>query len=171
MLTSPSRGSMQPTATAVNRKNNMATFIIMAMLMVGGASLVGAQPLPMGVPDLCAGKTIIPANTTITFSGAVIHECVGVHGTLILASNTSLHVETLLVYPDGTLQVGTLTQPATNVQVVFADTPLDPVNDPEEWSHGLVTFGKTYIYGEPRLPTFVRLAQAPAMGATSLTLG
>ncbi len=145
-------------------------FILMSLL---SASPVAAQSLPMGVPDLCAvspGSTYIAAGQTVTYSGSRSATCLGVHGTLVLASNTTLTVETLLVYPDGRLLVGSTAAPAVNVQIVFTDSPINTTVDPEQYGHGLVAFGEVTMAGQPRTPTFSRLAGELSAGATTMTM-
>ena len=127
----------------------------------------------MGVPDLCAvspGSTYIAAGQTVTYSGSRSATCLGVHGTLVLASNTTLTVETLLVYPDGKLLVGSTAAPAVNVQIVFTDSPINTTVDPEQYGHGLVAFGEVTMIGQPRTPTFSRLAGELSAGTTTMTM-
>ena len=107
----------------------------------------------------------------MTYSGTRAATCLGVHGTLVLASNTTLTVETLLVYPDGKLLVGTAADPAVNVQIVITDSPINTAVDPEQYGHGLVAFGEVTMIGQPRIPTFSRMAGELAAGSTTLTLG
>ena len=145
----------------------------MALLSMLPASSLAAQALPMGVQDLCAvspGSTYIAAGQTVTYSGTRAATCLGVHGTLVLASNTTLTVETLLVYPDGKLLVGSATDPAVNVQIVITDSPINTAVDPERYGHGLVAFGEVTIIGQPRTPTFLRLAGELATGSTTMTM-
>jgi hypothetical protein len=151
----------------------LVSFIVIIVISVLAASPGAAQSLPMGVPDLCAvspGSTYIAAGQTVTYSGNRSAKCLGVHGALILASNTTLTVETLLVYPGGRLLVGTAAAPAVNVQIVIADTPIDTTVDPEQYGHGIVAFGEVAMFGQPRTPTFSRLAGELAAGTRTMTM-
>jgi hypothetical protein len=98
-------------------------------------------------------------------------DCLDVRGTLTFATDkpTRLKVTTIVVKPEGTLEIGTDTAPAT-AEVIFRDTPLNTTTDPEQYGNGLIAFGRVRVGGYSRLPTFVRLAAEPLAGATKLTL-
>ena len=141
---------------------------VVCLAILTFATVSHAQPLPMGVPDLCAGGVIIPAGASARYIGRVTERCIGVHGTLTIANNTTLTVETLLVYPDGQLLIGSPTVPATGVEIIIRDSQIDTAVDPEQYGHGVVCFGVCKFYGAPKTPTFARLLTAPAAGATTL---
>jgi uncharacterized repeat protein (TIGR01451 family) len=87
--------------------------------------------------------------------------------------NTRLTVINLLVMAGGQLQIGTATNPVAatvKAEVVFANVPLDLVNDPAQYGNGLIALGKVTIYGAAMNQTFVELAAEPLAGATTLTL-
>ncbi len=87
--------------------------------------------------------------------------------------NTRLVVGTILVMPDGELQVGTVDQPVqanVTADIVIADQPIDLTVDPEQFGTSLLVFGKVTMAGAPKSPTFVRLAVEPKAGDSTLTL-
>jgi uncharacterized repeat protein (TIGR01451 family) len=87
--------------------------------------------------------------------------------------NTRLTVINLLVMPGGLLQIGTAANPVpagVKAEVVFADVPLDLVNDPLQYGNGLIALGKVTMYGAIKNQTFVKLATEPKAGDTTLTL-
>jgi hypothetical protein len=87
--------------------------------------------------------------------------------------NTRLTVINLLVMDGGALQIGTAATPveaSVKAEVVFADVPLDSVNDPLSYGNGLIALGKVTMYGAAKSATFVNLAFEPLAGTTTLTL-
>jgi hypothetical protein len=111
----------------------------------------GASGLAHGVPDFCATATerlVVPAGQTRTLTGRFETSCLGVHGTLIIASNTTVFVDELLIYADGAVIVGTAEQPATGVDIVIRDRALDLAGDPEQFGQGILGFGKFSLNGD-----------------------
>ncbi len=118
----------------------------------------------------------VAAGTTVTYdqvSDTAI-PCIGVNGALAFRTdvNTRLKVVTLEVMPSGALSVGSTAQPVAagvTAEIVIADAPLDLVNDPEQYGHGIVGFGVTTMSGQVKTP-FVRLAGELNAGDASLPL-
>ena len=81
-------------------------------------------------------------------------------------------LDTLVVYPKGSLLAGTQSAPVTgSAMIQFVDTPLNTTFDPGQYLKGLLALGTVHMYGEPKSSTFVRLAASePQTGATTLTL-
>jgi len=94
--------------------------------------------------------------------------------------NTQLRVGTLLVMPNGTLEVGTAVTPiASNVtaEIIINDLPIDVTNngigvfDPEQFGTGILVIDSTWtMHGSAKSPTFVRLSEEPMAGTTTLKL-
>jgi len=92
--------------------------------------------------------------------------------------NTQLRVGTVLVMPDGTLEVGTAAAPiAANVtaEIIIKDQPIDLTNnsvgvyDPEQFGTGILVVDGTWtMHGAAKSPTFVRLGEEPLAGTTTL---
>jgi hypothetical protein len=121
-----------------------------------------AAPLPMGIPDFCAGSSAnVPAGQTQTLTGSTVHECVAVHGTLVLQG--SLTVDTLLVHDSGFLDI------QSGASITFRNTPINTASDPRRWSHGLIVLGRVRMLGVEKTP-FVRLAGEALAGQSTLTL-
>jgi len=119
----------------------------------------------------------IAAGTVVTYDGLsdLPLTCVGIHGQLRFQADvrTRLHVGTILVMPGGELTVGSESAPiaeAVTAEIVIADQQPDLSRDPEQFGTGLVVLGKLRMHGSPKLPTFVRLANEPRAGQTSLSI-
>lgn len=94
--------------------------------------------------------------------------------------NTTLKVGTLLVMPNGTLEVGTSSAPiAGNVtaEIIIKDQPIDLTNngvgvyDPEQYGTGILVVDGTWtMHGATKSSTFVRLTEEPLVGSTTLEL-
>ncbi len=93
--------------------------------------------------------------------------------------NTRLKVGTLLVFSGGALEVGTTAAPVAAekmADIIIADQALDtgtvqnPGLDPQQYGTGLLGWGRVTMHGAPKNPTFVRVAQEPKAGDTSLIL-
>jgi len=94
--------------------------------------------------------------------------------------NTILKIGTLLVMPNGTLEVGTLNSPiAGNVtaEIIIKDQPIDLTNngvgvyDPEQFGTAILVIDSTWtMHGAAKSPTFVRLSEEPLAGTTTLKL-
>lgn len=111
----------------------------------------GASGLAHGIPDFCATATerlVVPAGQSRTLSGRFETSCLGVHGTVVIASDTTVRVDELLIYEDGALIVGTADQPATGVEIIIRDRPLDLTGDPEQFGQGVIGLGKFALRGQ-----------------------
>lgn len=87
-------------------------------------------------------------------------------------ANTRLTVGTLVVEPDGEIEIGTATRPIAptmTAEIVIADRAIDTVTDPEQFGTGVLGFGKVTIFGARKLP-FVRLAAEVKAGDTTLSI-
>jgi len=119
----------------------------------------------------------IASGTAVTYnvvSDAAV-DCVGAQGLLRFRTdvNTRLKVGTLMVMPDGALEIGTEANPvapSATADIVITPRPIDLTADPEQYGTGLVAFGRVRMHGAVRTPTFSRLAAEARAGATSLSL-
>ncbi len=130
-----------------------------------------------GSVPIAGSQVSIQAGHTVTYdvNSSNSIDCIGVHGTLTFDSNTStkLVVANFLVHPEGSLLVGTVAKPITSnvtAEIIIAGKALNLTTDPGQFGTGLIGFGKVHINGSPLNNTFIRLAQAPVAGATSLVL-
>ena len=131
-----------------------AAILLLILVPVG----VSAQ-LASGVPDLCAGSpTTIAAGQSVTISAAATYDCLGIHGTVTV--RTALRATTVLVYPDGALEV----EPGASITI----RDVKPT-DVEQFGTGLLIFGRLRMRGAEKTP-YVRTAVEPRAGATTLTL-
>jgi hypothetical protein len=101
--------------------------------------------------------------------------CLAVNGRLAFRTDisTRLTVGTMIVMPGGELNVGTADNPvsaAVTAEIVIANQPINLTTDPEQYGTGLLGFGVVRMHGAPRTRTWVRLAQEPRAGQTTLTL-
>ncbi len=85
--------------------------------------------------------------------------------------DTRLTLTTMIVFEGGTFQIGTQSNPLPAIytaEIVIADVPLDLVNDPGQYSNGLLFFGKVDIFGNALDRTWQRLLNNPHAGDTQL---
>jgi hypothetical protein len=91
-----------------------------------------------------------------------------------ISQPTLLRVGTLLVLPNGTLEVGTAASPVpapVRAQIIIKDTPLDASADPGQFGTGLLVIdGTVRLHGAVKTPTFVRTAVEPRAGQSTITL-
>ena len=88
-------------------------------------------------------------------------------------ANTRMKTANLMVMDDGYLEVGSTNDPiAANVtaEIIIADQKIDRQLDPAELGVGIESLGKITMHGAMKSPTFVRLAQEPLAGQTTLLL-
>ena len=120
---------------------------------------------------------LIDADTTVTYdqvSNVVLHT-VRVDGTLHFAHdrNTLMIVDTLVVDPQGNLEIGTEKNPiAPDVFAIIeiADNgPIDTDWDPLQLSRGLISHGRVEIHGAAKTP-YVALESSALRGDTELVL-
>jgi hypothetical protein len=87
---------------------------------------------------------------------------------------TRLRVGTLLVLPNGTLEIGTASSPVSasvSAEVVIKDRALDAAADPDQYGTGLLSVdGAVTLHGAAKTPTFVRAATEPRAGNTTISL-
>jgi hypothetical protein len=88
---------------------------------------------------------------------------------------TQLRVGTLLVLPNGALEVGTAAapiSPSVTAQIVIKDAALDAGVDPDQYGTGLLSIdGTVTLHGAAKTPTFARVAAEPRAGHATLALG
>jgi hypothetical protein len=91
-----------------------------------------------------------------------------------VTQSTQLRVGTLLVLPNGTLEVGSAASPVSasaTAQIIIKDAPLDPSADPGQFGTGLLAIdGTVTLHGAVKTPTFVRSAAEPRAGQTTITV-
>lgn len=137
---------------------------------------------PARVPQ--AGDIVLISHNVIydTMTGNV--DVIGIEASAALRfktnQNTTLKVGTLLVMPDGTLEVGTTGSPIANnvtANIIIKDHPLDLTNDnvgvydPEQFGTGILVINGTWtMHGSTKSSTFVRLSEEPLAGTTQLKL-
>lgn len=151
-----------PTITSVRSGNwsDPGTWSLGRLPVAGDiVSITGGKAVTYDVTSDAAIKTVaIQSGAQLSFRTDV---------------NTRLIVTNLLVMEGGTLQIGTQVNPvAANVkaEVLFTDTALDLINDPEQYGNGLIALGKVTMHGAVKDQTFIRLAVEPRAGSTTLTL-
>ena len=114
---------------------------------------------------------IVSVEHTVTYdsiSGDV--EVIGIQAGGILqfsnSQNTRLRVGTLVVLVNGTLEVGTPSNPIPEsviAEISIKDRPLNPSTDPDQYGTGLLCIdGTVMMHGAIKSPTFVRMASGAA---------
>jgi G8 domain len=101
--------------------------------------------------------------------------CVEIRGRLRFRpdANTRMKTANLMVMDEGYFEVGSAGTPiAADVmaEIIVADQKIDRQLDPAELGSGIESLGKITMHGAIKSPTFVRLAQEPLAGQTTLTL-
>ncbi len=107
----------------------------------------------------------------------------GIKGALTFDTsiNTSIKAGTILVYREGKLDIGTLSDPIkpnVKAEIIIANRPLatsapDPatgISDPLQYGTGLVVLGEVNMHGKEMQPTWVRLAQESQAGQNTIVL-
>jgi hypothetical protein len=88
--------------------------------------------------------------------------------------NTRLRVGTLLVLPEGTLEIGTASRPvdaSVTAEIVIKDQAINAATDPDQYGTGLLAVdGTVTLHGAVKTPTFVRTAREPRAGDTTISL-
>lgn len=126
---------------------------------------------------IAGAHVLIASGVTVTLDhvDTIPIHTLRVDGTLRFdaTTNTGLLVDTIVITPTGTLQIGTADQPvAGNVtaKITFADLgPIDRTWDPLAFSRGLVSHGTVSIYGADKTD-FLELSKVPLRGNTQLSL-
>lgn len=123
-------------------------------------------------------KVVISPGHTVVYdvSGDAIITAVSVLSGATLSwsptTNTRLTVVTLCNHPNGNLYIGMSGTPIASgvlAEVVIADVPLNSGEDPFQHWNGLVSWGKTRIYGQEKTSKPWRLTAEVTSGVTSLT--
>jgi hypothetical protein len=124
-------------------------------------------------------KVVISSGATVRFNAVMSPsqaiKWLRIDGTLTFATNlnTDLRVDTIVVYTNGRLHIGTATAPiADNItaRVIIPDGgPVDTVWDPHRLSRGLLSRGEVRMFGRTVTP-YATLQADPLAGQTSLTL-
>jgi G8 domain-containing protein len=97
-------------------------------------------------------------------------------GILRFATNqtTRLRVGTLLVLPNGMLEVGTASTAISAsfiAEIIIKNNALNTASDPDQYGTGLLSIdGKVTMRGAVKTPTFVRTAAEPQAGETVIQL-
>jgi hypothetical protein len=97
-------------------------------------------------------------------------------GTLrfVTSANTRLRVSTLMVLPNGALEIGTASNPvapSATAEIVIKNTGLNTAIDPDQYGTGLLSIdGRVTMRGAAKTPTFVRTAVEPRAGNTQISL-
>lgn len=107
----------------------------------------------------------------------------GIEGTLSVNTfiNTRIKVGTILIYRQGKLDIGLVSNPvAPNVkaEVIIANYPLatlapDTITgsyDPLQFGTGIIALGEVNMHGKEMALTWIKLAQEPRVGENTLTL-
>ena len=85
-----------------------------------------------------------------------------------------LRVGTLIVLPNGVLEVGTAAAaipPSLTAEIIIKDIALNPAIDPDQYGTGLLSIdGSISLHGAIKTPTFVRTAIEPRAGHSTLSL-
>ena len=91
-----------------------------------------------------------------------------------VSQSTVLRVGTLVVLPNGTLEMGTAAAPvaaSVSAQIVIKNVALDAAADPDQFGTGLLAIdGRVTLHGAVKTPTFVRTAVEPRAGQSTVTL-
>jgi len=92
-----------------------------------------------------------------------------------ISQTTRLRVATLLVLPNGTLEVGDASGPvlaSVTAEIIIKDKALNTSTDPDQYGTGLLSIdGRVTLHGAVKTPTFVRTASEPRAGNTTIVLG
>lgn len=130
------------------------------------------MPVAGDVVSIGSGHTVL-YDTTNSPTLRTVSVQVGGHLQWHTSVDTRVVVTNFLVLEGGRLTIGTPANPvAANVkaEVLIANTPLDLVNDPEQWGNSLIVLGTITTSGTSRGDSFVRLAAEPKAGQTTLSL-
>jgi hypothetical protein len=130
-----------------------------------------------GCLPTAGAQVLIPSNITVKYNlnSNTKLKTVRVDGELVFTPNlnTKLIVDTMVVDTTGLLQIGTAASPVlpnVSAKILFPNNgDISVAEDPVLMSRGLVSHGKTVIHGA-RKTSFLKVAQAPLKGQTTLTL-
>jgi hypothetical protein len=122
---------------------------------------------------------VVSVKHTVTYdstTGNVDVIGIDVGGTLRFSTNqtTRLNVGTLIVLPNGALEVGTSSNPiplSVTAEIIIKSKALNLTIDPDQYGTGLLSVnGNITIHGSVKDPTWVRVAAEPRAGNTSILL-
>jgi hypothetical protein len=102
-------------------------------------------------------------------------DCIQVDGRLRFdtTADTRVKVANLMIVDQGRLEIGTPAQPVSpdvTAEIIIADQPIDRTADPAQIGTGIEGLGTITMHGSVKTPTFVRLADEPLAGATTLVV-
>lgn len=128
------------------------------------------------VPGVAA-KVLIPSNVTVTYDGQSNEPLftLRIDGTLQFATdrNSRLVIDTMVVSPEGRLEIGTAThpvQPQVQAEILITGTgDIDLAWDPMLLSRGVVSHGSAEIHGASKT-SFLKTAKTPLRGDIELVL-
>ncbi len=128
------------------------------------------------IPTSCA-NVVIPDGITVQFDSVIETRIntVRVDGVLAFSTATSskIIVDTLVVDPRGTLQIGSKSQPVQaniTAEIIIADNgDINVQEDPMLLSRGIVSHGTTQIHGSYK-KTHIKVSADPKVGDTLLRL-
>jgi hypothetical protein len=119
----------------------------------------------------------VAAGTDVSYdiSSTTTIPCLAVNGRLAFPNDrsTRLTVATMMIMPAGELEIGSAAAPVGagfTAEIIVANTPIDTTNDPEQFGRGLLGFGIVTMHGEPKAPTWTRVAAEPRAGQTTVML-
>ncbi len=152
-----------------------------------GATVVSVASGNWSAPSTWSGGEVPGAGDVVAIAGgtsvtydlaspvALSAVVVRAGGTLAFATGqtTAMTVVNLEVLPAGTLSVGTESAPiapGVTATITIADQPIDTGLDPYQYGNGIVGFGTVSMCGQPRAPSYARLAVLPQAGDTTLQL-
>jgi hypothetical protein len=122
---------------------------------------------------------IVRISHTVTYESTTGDaDVIGVEagGTLRFSTiqSTRLRVGTLLVLANGTLEVGTSSNPVPGsftAEIIIKNEPLNMSADPDQFGTGILSIdGRVVMHGAVKTPTFVRAAAEPRAGQTTIQL-
>ena len=128
---------------------------------------------------LPAPADIVSVTHTVTYDSTTGDaDVIGIDagGVLRFAINqsTRIRVGTLMVLPNGRLEVGTALNPvpaSMTAEIIIRDKALNALADPDQYGTGLLSVdGTVTMHGAVKSPTFVRTASEPRAGNATITL-
>jgi hypothetical protein len=126
-----------------------------------------------GTVPVSNSKVVVNPGVTVTYdvnASTTPLKCVGVRGTLYWPRNTTtgLRVSELMVYPGGTLDMGTSGSPVLGATDIVFDGTLNISTDPQAHGVGFIGLGRVLIHGRELTPV-TRLTAGVSNGASSVT--
>lgn len=144
---------------------------------VGGGAWSNPTTWSAGRVPVAGDLVLVGRGMVVSYDlvGDIPIHCVDVEGTLRFRTDvdTRLTVGTLTVLETGRLEIGTTESPVAadvTAELVISDRPIDLARDPEQLTGGLIGLGTVRIHGTPKDPAFVRVAEEPLAGRSTLVL-